>query len=64
MTHRSDAEATIIVTRDTLAQTEGKSVPTDVSIANSARAQAIATASVAQAILALVDALTTEEPQR
>ncbi|MGO1791708.1 MAG: hypothetical protein ACTHZ5_15975 [Micrococcaceae bacterium] len=64
MTHRSDAEASIIATRDTLADTILRKPTTlDVAMVNASRAQAIATAGVAQAVLALVDAIT-EERQR
>jgi hypothetical protein len=54
MTHRTDAEASI------LAEIQGQRTTTDVTIANAARAQAIATAAVAQAILALADTLNAE----
>ncbi|MFB7162296.1 hypothetical protein [Streptomyces sp. NPDC056242] len=62
MTHRSDAEASILATRDTLAEIQGQRTTTDVTIANAARAQAIATAAVAQAILALNDTLSVAGP--
>jgi hypothetical protein len=58
VTHRTDAEASILATRDVLAELVGQRTPTDISIANATRAQAIATAAVAQAILALADTLT------
>jgi hypothetical protein len=58
VTHRNDAEGSIAAARDTLAELEGQRTPTDVSIANAVRAQAIATAAVAQAILAVNDTLT------
>jgi hypothetical protein len=58
MSHRTDAEATLANARDTLAEFQGQRTPTDITIANAARAQAIATAAVAQAILALNDTLT------
>lgn len=61
MTHRSDAEASLIAARDTLAEIQGRRTTTDVAIANAARAQAIATAAVAQAILALNDTLNPPE---
>ena len=57
MSHRTDAEATLANARNTLAEFQGQRTPTDITIANAARAQAIATAAVAQAILALADAL-------
>ena len=57
MTHRTDAVSSIIAARDTLAEIQGQRTTTDVTIANATRAQAIATAAVAQAILALADAL-------
>jgi hypothetical protein len=60
--HRDHAEASIIAARDTLAEIQGVRTTTDVTIANAARAQAIATAAVAQAILALNDTLTRQEP--
>lgn len=63
MSHRSDAEGSIDAVRVTLAELIGQAPPTNVTIASAARAQAIATAAVAQAVLALVDAIT-EEPQR
>ncbi|MET9304962.1 hypothetical protein ABZX68_06435 [Streptomyces cellulosae] len=58
MSHRTDAEATLANARDTLAEIQGQRTPTDITIANATRAQAIATAAVAQAILALNDTLT------
>lgn len=58
MTHRNNAEASILAARDTLAELHGQHTPTDVTIANAVRAQAIAMAAVAQAVLALVDVLT------
>jgi hypothetical protein len=61
MSHRSDAEASIAAARSTLAEIQGQRTTTDITIANAARAQAIATAAVAQAILALGDTLA---PQR
>ena len=61
MTHRADAEANLQAVRDTLAEIQGVPTTADVSIANAARAQAIATAAVAQAILALGDALNQQE---
>lgn len=61
MTHRADAEASIIAARSTLAEIQGQRTTTDVAIANAARAQAIATAAVAQAILALNDTLNPPE---
>lgn len=57
MTHRTDAEASIHSARDTLAELEGRRTPTDITIANAARAQAIATAAVALALLAINDTL-------
>lgn len=57
MSHRADAEACLIAARDTLAEIQGVRTTADVSMANAARAQAIATAAVAQAILALNDTL-------
>ncbi|AMW11636.1 hypothetical protein A4E84_20340 [Streptomyces qaidamensis] len=57
MTHRSDAEGSIHSARDTLAELDGRRTPTDLAIANAARAQAIATAAVAQALLAINDTL-------
>ncbi|KJK40247.1 hypothetical protein UK15_07815 [Streptomyces variegatus] len=57
MTHRTDAEGSIHAARDTLAELEGRRTPTDITIANAARAQAIATAAVAQALLAINDTL-------
>jgi multidrug efflux pump subunit AcrA (membrane-fusion protein) len=58
VTHRTDAEGSIRSARDTLAELDGRRTPTDITIANAARAQAIATAAVSQAILALADTLT------
>jgi hypothetical protein len=58
VTHRANAEASLTAARDTLAEIQGQRTTTDVTIANAARAQAIATAAVAQAILALNDTLT------
>ncbi|MFD8611058.1 hypothetical protein [Streptomyces sp. NPDC059631] len=63
MSHRTDAEGSILAARDTLAEIQGWRTTTDVTAANAARAQAIATAAVAQAILALTDALTAQEQQ-
>ncbi|MFI6491255.1 hypothetical protein [Streptomyces sp. NPDC050564] len=57
MSHRSDAEASIVAARTTLAEIQGQRTTTDIAIANAARAQAIATAAVAQAILALGDTI-------
>jgi hypothetical protein len=57
MTHRTDAEGSINAARELLAELSGTRTTTDVSIANAARAQVIATAAVAQAILALNDTL-------
>jgi hypothetical protein len=57
VSHRSDAEATLAAARTTLAEIQGQRTTTDITIANAARAQAIATAAVAQAILALGDAI-------
>lgn len=57
MSHRSDAVASVLAARDTLAEIQNQRTPTNVTIANAARAQAIATAAVAQAILALNDTL-------
>ncbi|WP_326700229.1 hypothetical protein OG909_24850 [Streptomyces sp. NBC_01754] len=57
MSHHTDAEGTIHAARDVLAELAGRPTPTDISIANAARAQAIATAAVAQALLALDDTL-------
>ena len=62
MTHRTDAEASVLAARDTLAEIQGQTTYTDITIANAARAQAIATAAVAQAILALADTLTARQP--
>jgi hypothetical protein len=64
MSHRTDATASIIAARDTLAEIQGQRTPTDVSIANAARAQAIATAAVAQAILALGDTISSQRNVR
>lgn len=66
MTHRTDAERTLNAAAETLAEIQGQLTPSDVSSANAARAQAIATAAVAQAIIALEDACgqPTEEPTR
>ena len=61
MTHRTDAEASVLAARDTLAEIQGQRTTTDITIANAARAQAIATAAVAQAILALADTLTARQ---
>ncbi|MGA5604031.1 hypothetical protein ACPCUF_23850 [Streptomyces griseoincarnatus] len=58
MSHRTNAEASLTAARDTLAEIQGQRTTTDITIANAARAQAIATAAVAQAILALNDTLT------
>lgn len=58
MSHRTDAEASVLAARNTLAELQGQRTTTDVTIANAARAQAIATAAVAQALLALNDTLT------
>lgn len=60
MTHRADAEASILAARDTLAEIQNQRTTAEVTIANAARAQAIATAAVAQAILALTDAIKAE----
>lgn len=57
MSYRSNADASILAARNTLAEIQGQRTTTDITIANAARAQAIATAAVAQAILALADAL-------
>ena len=57
MTHRTDAEASIYAARDTLGEIQGQRTPAEVTAANAARAQATATAAVAQAILALNDTL-------
>jgi Arc/MetJ family transcription regulator len=64
MTHRSDAEGSIFNVQQTLAELQGQRTPTDITIANAARAQAIAMAAVAQALLAIDDTLraTREEP--
>lgn len=62
MTHRADAEANLKAVQSTLAEIQGVPTTTDVSIANAARAQAIATTAVAQAILALIDTLNQQEP--
>lgn len=62
MTHRTDAEASVIAARDTLGEIQGIRTTSEVTLANAARAQAIATAAVAQAILALGDTLTRQEP--
>jgi len=61
MTHRANAEASLAAARNTLAEIQGQTTYTDVTIANAARAQAIATAAVAQAILALADTLTARQ---
>lgn len=61
MTHRADAEASVFAARDVLAEIQGVRTTPEVSIANAARAQAIATAAVPQAILALNDTLTPKE---
>lgn len=61
MSHRTDAEGSIAAARNTLAQVQGERIPTDITIANSTRALAIATAAVAQAILALADTLNPQE---
>lgn len=58
MTYRSDAEASILAARNTLAEIQGQRTTNEVVTANAARAQAIATAAVAQAILALGDRIT------
>lgn len=42
MSHRTDAEGSLRNVQQTLAEIEGRPTPTDVSIANAARAQAIA----------------------
>ena len=63
MTHRTDAEGSIIAAREVLAETSGQRLPTDIIVANAVRAQAIATAAVAQAILALADTLTQQQEQ-
>ncbi|MFE1842399.1 hypothetical protein [Streptomyces sp. NPDC059515] len=55
--HRAAAEGSIRAARDTLAEIQGQRTTTDITIANAARAHAIATAAAAQAILALADAL-------
>ncbi|MFD1274846.1 hypothetical protein [Streptomyces kaempferi] len=57
MSHRADAEGSINSAREVLAELSGIRTTTDVTMANAARAQAIATAAVAQAILALDDTL-------
>lgn len=57
MSHRTDAEGSIDAARVTLAELLGRLTPTDITMANAARAQAIATAAVAQALLALDDTL-------
>ncbi|WP_108990415.1 hypothetical protein [Streptomyces coelicoflavus] len=64
MTHRTDAAASIIAARDVLAEIEGQRTSTDITIANAARAQAIATAAVAQAILALGDTISSQRNVR
>ncbi|MET9138869.1 hypothetical protein [Streptomyces parvulus] len=64
MSNRTDAEASIIAARNTLAEIQGQRTTTDVTIANAARAQAIATAAVAQAILALSDTLSVQRNVR
>lgn len=61
MTHRTDAEASILAARNTLAEIQGQRTTADVTAANAARAQAIATAAVAQAILALGDAISARQ---
>jgi hypothetical protein len=53
MTHRTDAKASITAARNALAEIQGQRTPTDVTIANAARAQAI---------LALGDTLNQQEP--
>lgn len=63
MTHRDDAEANLTAVQNTLAEIQGVPTAADVSIANATRAQAIATAAVAQAILALDDTLNRQEPR-
>ncbi|MGW7726195.1 hypothetical protein ACWGJ6_23035 [Streptomyces canus] len=63
MTHRDDAEANLAAVQNTLAEIQGVPTTADVSIANATRAQAIATAAVAQAILALDDTLNRQEPR-
>lgn len=63
MTHRDDAEANLTAVQNTLAEIQGVPTTADVSIANATRAQAIATAAVAQAILALNDTLNQQEPR-
>ncbi|MEU6661231.1 hypothetical protein [Streptomyces sp. NPDC046821] len=63
MTHRTDAEASILAARDTLAEIQNQRTSTDITIANASRAQAIATAAVAQAILAVADAITDRSEQ-
>lgn len=57
MTHRADAEGSINSAREVLAELSGTRTTTDITMANATRAQAIATAAVAQAILALDDTL-------
>ncbi|MFC7880455.1 hypothetical protein ACFUVV_01005 [Streptomyces sp. NPDC057376] len=64
MTNRRDAQASILAARDVLAELEGRRTPTDVAIANAARAQAIATAAVAQALLALGDTISAQHNVR
>lgn len=57
MSHYTNAEGSIQAAANTLAELAGQRTPTDITIANATRAQAIATAAVAQAILALADAV-------
>ncbi|MFJ4926829.1 hypothetical protein [Streptomyces sp. NPDC088736] len=57
MTYREDAHANLRAARDTLAELTGTRTTTDVTIANAARAQAITTAALVQAVLALDDTL-------
>jgi hypothetical protein len=62
MPHYANAEGSITAAANTLAELSGQRTSTDITIANATRAQAIATAAVAQAILALTDALTVRQP--
>jgi len=61
VTHREDAETNLKAVRNTLGEIQGVPTTADVSIANATRAQAIATAAVAQAILALADTFNQQE---
>lgn len=57
MSHRTDAEGSINAARLTVAELTKEPVPAVLAAATAAHAQAIATAAVAQALLAVDDTL-------